>query len=427
MMPDCAITGDDQRIAFPVGTDGKYPSLWGHALNTGKPFYTNSPSKHAKSSGLPEGHVPLKNYMSIPAVVHGEVVGQISLANTPDGYTDTHMVNVKRLADLFGIAVQRKRAEEALRSSEMLYRSLVESTRAVAWELDLASKKFTYVSPQVEEITGYAPEKWTDLDFWAGILYQDDRDYAISYCETETSKGKDHEFEYRILAADGRILWIKDIVSLVKENGRPVTLRGYLLDITERKQAEETLRLTQFTVDHSAEAAYWMGPDARFTYVNDQACRSLGYSREELLTMTVHDVDPDFPKEVWPDHWREVREKGSFAIESNHQTKDGRIFPVEITVNHIVFEGQEYNCAYAKDISEHKTAENERVRLESAIEQSSEAIMLLDLENKLEYVNPAFENMTGYHRDEVMGKYPYLLDSGLQEPEFYQHSIWLKQ
>jgi PAS domain S-box-containing protein len=421
MMPDCAITGDDQRIAFPIGPDGKYPSLWGHALNTGKPFYANSPHKHAKSSGLPEGHVPLKNYMSIPAVVHGEVVGQISLANTPDGYTDTHMINVKRLADLFGIAVQRKRADEALRSSEMLYRSLVESTRAVAWELDLASQEFTYISPQVEEITGYAPEKWTDMAFWAGILYQDDREYAVEFCETETTNGKDHEFEYRILAADGRILWIRDIVSVVKDNGRPVTLRGYLLDITGHKEAEETLRLTQFTVDHSAEAAYWMGSDARFTYVNDQACRSLGYTREELLTMTVHDVDPDFPKEVWSDHWREVREKGSFTIESNHRTKDGRVFPVEITVNHIEFEGQEYNCAYAKDISEHKTAENERVRLETAIEQSSEAIMLLDLDNKLEYVNPAFENMTGYHREEVIGEYPYLLDSGLQEPEFYQN------
>ena len=73
-------------------------------------------------------------------------------------------------------------------------------------------------------------------------------------------------------------------------------------EIAERKRVEETLRLTQFSVDKAGDAVFWMGSDARFIFVNDAACSSLGYLREELLSMTVHDIDPNFPVAVWPEH-----------------------------------------------------------------------------------------------------------------------------
>jgi len=135
-------------------------------------------------------------------------------------------------------------------------------------------------------------------------------------------------------------------------------------EIDERKKVEEKLRFTQFSVDRAADAAFWMGPDARFIYVNNAACRSLGYTREELLSMTVHDIDPDFPAEAWPDHWKDVKERGSFKVESRHRAKDGRVFPVEITVNFIEFEGKEYNCAFAHDVTERKQREEKQQKLE---------------------------------------------------------------
>ncbi len=150
-------------------------------------------------------------------------------------------------------------------------------------------------------------------------------------------------------------------------------LRG---EIVERKRVEEALRFTQFTVDHAGDAVFWMGSNAQFIYVNEAACRSLGYSREELLSMTVHDIDPNFPAEVWPDHWEEVKQRGSFIVESQYRTKPGGVYPVEITVNYIEFEGKEYNCAFARDISERKKAEQDRDRLESQLlhAQKMEAI-----------------------------------------------------
>ncbi len=124
-----------------------------------------------------------------------------------------------------------------------------------------------------------------------------------------------------------------------------------------RRQAEQMLRLTQFTVDRCADAAFWIGQDARFFYVNEAACRSLGYTREDLLSMRVHDIDPDFPPAVWHNHWQQLRQEGSRTFESQHRAQNGRVFPVEITVNYLTYEGHEYHCVFARDITDRKHLE----------------------------------------------------------------------
>jgi PAS domain S-box-containing protein len=117
-----------------------------------------------------------------------------------------------------------------------------------------------------------------------------------------------------------------------------------------------------------------MGPDAKFIYVNDLACRSLGYTRDELLTMAVPDIDPDFPVDVWPDHWNRMREQRTMRFESHHKKKDGTIFPVEITANFVEYDGQEYNCAFARDITERKVAEQMREVLMQQLRQRNDEL-----------------------------------------------------
>ena len=127
------------------------------------------------------------------------------------------------------------------------------------------------------------------------------------------------------------------------------------LDITDRRRAEEALRITQFAIDHMADAAFWMTADARFFYVNQAACRALGYSRDELVRMTVADISPDFPLEIWSDHWNQLREKKHLVFQTSHRAKDGRVYPVEIQANFVEVDGREYNCAFARDITERQT------------------------------------------------------------------------
>ena len=136
--------------------------------------------------------------------------------------------------------------------------------------------------------------------------------------------------------------------------------------------ADQDLRLTQFSVDNAGDAVFWLCPDGTFTYVNAMACKNLGYSKEELYSMTVHDIDPNFPAEAWPEHWEELKRRGSFTFESLHRAKDGKVFPVEITVNYLAFEGREHNCAFVRDITERKQAHEALQQAHSELEHRVE-------------------------------------------------------
>ncbi|WP_373534942.1 PAS domain S-box protein [Microcoleus sp.] len=136
-------------------------------------------------------------------------------------------------------------------------------------------------------------------------------------------------------------------------------------EIADRHRVEEKWQLAQFAIDRSADAVFWIGADGKFVYVNDAACSSLGYSAEELLDLTIHDINPDFPETAWSLHWKVLKRCGSVNIEVHHLTKYGRIFPVEITIDHLEFNGKEYQCAFARDISERK-------RIEAALREREE-------------------------------------------------------
>lgn len=128
-------------------------------------------------------------------------------------------------------------------------------------------------------------------------------------------------------------------------------------EIEERKQVAKTLRLTQFSLDRATDAVYFLNSKARFFYVNEAATRSLGYSKEELLNMTIYDIDPGVDYTNWTNHWQKIKRIKACTFESTHLTKSGEKIPVEITSNYLNFEQQEYNCAIARNITERKIAE----------------------------------------------------------------------
>lgn len=176
----------------------------------------------------------------------------------------------------------------------------------------------------------------------------------------------------------------------------------------ERKHAKENLQLTQFSVDNSTDAVYWIGPDAKFLYVNYAAVAALGYSKKELLTMTVHDIGPEFPADIWPAHWAELKEKKSFVIQTIHQRKDGSTFPVEITVNFIQFGSREINCAIARDITDRKRTEEvlreSEARFRLLYEKAPIGYQSLDKNGYFIEVNQAWLDTLGYNKNEVLGK-----------------------
>ncbi len=180
-----------------------------------------------------------------------------------------------------------------------------------------------------------------------------------------------------------------------------VTLRSQ----AARQRAEQEVAMLSFALDKVHEAAFLMD-EARLCYVNEEACRRLGYTRGELLDMGISNIDPDFPAERWSDHWRDLKAQQSLTLESRHRTRDGRIFPVEVSANFFEYEGRGYNLALVRDITERKRAEEER--RESAERFRAIADYTYDWENwigvdgKLLWVNPAVERITGYSVGECM-------------------------
>ena len=124
-----------------------------------------------------------------------------------------------------------------------------------------------------------------------------------------------------------------------------------------REQAEQEVALLNFALNNVREAALLIDDTARFHYVNDEACRVLGYTQAELLQMGVPDIDPEFPARRWSDHWRELKAQRSLSFESRHRTREGRTFPVEISANYFEYGGRSYNLALVRDITERKQAQ----------------------------------------------------------------------
>jgi PAS domain S-box-containing protein len=140
----------------------------------------------------------------------------------------------------------RKRAEIALRESSQKYEGLVGSIDGIVWEADPATFAFHFVSSQAERLLGYPPHQWVEEpDFWRKHTHPDDVGWAAEYCARSTAQKRNHEFEYRMIAADGRTVWLRDLVAVVVENDAVVKLRGIMVDVTDRRSAEQALRKSE--------------------------------------------------------------------------------------------------------------------------------------------------------------------------------------
>ena len=199
-----------------------------------------------------------------------------------------------------------------------------------------------------------------------------------------TTGSATHETIHR--RRDGTTFPVEITLNHLEFHGRKFGI-SFVKDITERKQAEEELLLTQFCVDKASLALYQLTEEGGIWNVNECACQSLGYSMEELRSMTVFDIDPDSTREVFNDLASKMFACGSITFERMHRRKDGTTFPVEITANSLEFRGSRFAMCFAKDITERKQAEEElqrsRDELEISVRERTEQLTSLAAELSL--------------------------------------------
>ena len=365
-----------------------------------------------------------------PESAHSAAVVPIWLAtdkNIPDAFLvlglnprqdfdEAYRSFAERVAGILKDAFVRGKAYDAEKKSAEEHRATVDFAMNLVHEaayLVDEDARILYVNDEAARALGYSREELLrmrvsgiDPDYPPGQWSRHFRDMAAARSET---------FETRHKTKDGRIFPVEMSTNYFEYEGKAYIM-GLARDISGRRRAEEERRraeeqrvMLECAMDRIDEAAYLIGTDGGFLYVNGEACRALGYSREELLGMSVRDIDPGFPPLPWQDYLREYAIEPSRTFETRHKTKDGRIFPVEITSSTFVWGGVEHRMSLARDISERKQAEEERRRaaeqrvvLEFGMDSVHEGAFLIDDDGRFLYVNGEASRSLGYSREELL-------------------------
>ncbi|MDO8942758.1 MAG: PAS domain S-box protein, partial [Desulfobacterales bacterium] len=264
----------------------------------------------------------------------------------------------------------RKLALEALRQSEERFRTAFENA-SVGMCLVGMDGVLTEVNAALASMIGYAPAEMVGKPVTV-FSHPDDLALRLQVVNGLISgKITSGQQERRLIHRNGSVVWTLIWSSLQgDQKGRPLHFISFVQDITERKKAEEELQLARFCIDHAAVAIFRVAGDARILEVNEHACRSLGYSRRELLGMTIFDIDPTFSPEKWDENFCKLAEERVRVIQTHHRRKDGTRFPIEVTGNYFEKDGKGFTFSFVTDISGRIEAERDREKLEAQLRQA---------------------------------------------------------
>jgi PAS domain S-box-containing protein len=323
---------------------------------------------------------------------------------------------------------ERERAQKALSLSEDRFRHLVEQIPAITYVQEPVDsdtpKTITYMSPQYEDVLGYPPEtEILDEEHWLRVLHPDDRERVLAEEQRTDETGEPYRIEYRQIARGGRVVWVRDEATLVRdEEGNSLYWLGVQYDITEQKRTEEEFRKSEerfrATFEQAAVGMVQVGLDGEWLRFNDKFCDIVGYEREELGEVSVFQLIS--PEDFERDFDRGVRmlagELRDYTEEKLIVGKGGRRVWINLTVSLVHDDSDEprYFIAVAEDIGKRKQAEEERQRTQEELRQSEERFKVLAQEvvegiilsenSKIIDANRSVTEMFGYGLEELIGK-----------------------
>ncbi|GAB4343717.1 MAG: hypothetical protein Kow0037_32020 [Calditrichia bacterium] len=320
---------------------------------------------------------------------------------------------------------RRKAAENALKESEARFRSLVEYAHVIPWRMRWSDEHFTYVGDQIQQILGYPNYFWRTLADWASKIHPEDREMATGFCRKATVRGEDYQVEYRYLAADGEVKWLRDFVTVRKNSeGEPFELIGYMFDITRHKQSElalaESQRMITTLMSNLPGMAYRCKNDSFWTmeFVSYGARDLTGYSGEELINnhkVAFADlIIPDDREPIWNKVQEAVGRKESYQLEYRIRCKVGEVKWVWEQGQGVFNDRGELVSleGFITDITENKLAQHKVERYQKELEK-----LVQERTRELEEVNREMES------------FAYTVSHDLRAPlrAIHGYSSWLAE
>jgi diguanylate cyclase (GGDEF)-like protein/PAS domain S-box-containing protein len=299
--------------------------------------------------------------------------------------------------------------------SEDQYRSFIENLPVLFYAVDPTPPYSPiYVSPAFRRF-GYPMEDWTsDPQMWVRVIHPEDREWVFQQTTDSTETGEEVEYEYRIVDARGLVHWVHDRGCLIRnKHGNVVCREGVIIDITDRKRAEEEIRLGQERFrnifENASDIIYIHDLDGNYISINDAGERIFGYTRAETLQMNMRQVA--VPEQL--DILREQLEKklsgdvGETSYEVDCIRKDGRRITLEVNSSVILKDGKPVAVqGIARDVTERKRGESalreSEERYRDLFENANDLIYTHDLDGNFTSINRAGERITGYSREEAV-------------------------
>jgi PAS domain S-box-containing protein len=372
----------------------------------------------------PEGAGPILVRWALLVAVAAGMAGLVHAALSAARQAAAGTLEAQRLhADNARQLQAVSHARDQVRSTEQRLHELVDGIGSIAWEADPRTFQFSFVSESAERVLGSPVRRWLEEPgFWAGLIHPEDREAALSRRREAVARGEDHRCEYRAVAADGHTVWVEDSARVVRDAaGAVLQLRGQMVDITERRQAQEDLRRNEArmraVLDSALDAVIGMDARGLVTTWNRRAEEIFGRTRDEAVGRKLAEL-------IIPPGLREEHARGldrflaggdapllGRRVEMRGLRRDGTEVPCELSII-AVREGESWSFnAFVADIAERKRNEDElrhQLAFTSAITtQLGEGLYALDREGRLTFMNAAAERMLGWRESELLGRFTH--------------------
>jgi|GEM_PF-273805 len=303
----------------------------------------------------------------------------------------------------------QKNAEIALRDAEKKYRTLIEQVPAAVYtDMDGGIVNF-FSSQQIHLISGYTAEEWkNDPNLWVKIIHPEDKHKLEEEQERTIQNGDEFNVEYRLITKDGRVVWVHDMAShIMDDNNTPAHWQGILIDVTKQKIAEEQIKTGEaqyrMVIENASDGILVTDPSGNLLEANQQICNLLGFTRTELLTLTLDDLITNSRVQIW--NTNEIIRGRVTVTEVLLKRKDGTSILIELSLKSLP---NKMVIGIARNISNRKLFEETIARSEkkfrALIENSMDAIALYSIEGKILFLSPSASRILGYSTNELIGK-----------------------